>query len=300
MIGGSADLTPSTLTQLDCSHDFQAGARTGRYLRFGVREHAMAAICNGIAAYGGLVPFCATFLNFIGYAFGAVRLSAISHRRVLYIMTHDSIGLGEDGPTHQPIESLAMCRAMPNLLTIRPADGNEVSGAYAVALDQPHRPSVIALSRQNVRHVPNTSIEAVYRGAYVVRDCPDPEVVLIGTGAEVGLCYETAEKALSDVRVRVVSMPCMELFEEQPLDYRRSILPDGVPTLSVEAAAVFGWDRYAHSHVGMTSFGHSGPAAAVFKLFGFTPDAVAQKARALIAYYAGSGRPVPSLLARPE
>merc|ERR1711871_970268 len=168
LVGGSADLTPSNKTNFKGCIDFQHATPHGRYMRFGVREHGMAAVCNGMAAHGGVLPYCATFLTFTGYALGAMRLSALSHFRVVYVMTHDSIGLGEDGPTHQPIETLATLRAMPNMLVIRPADGNETSGAYAVALEDATRPSTIALSRQKLPHLPGTSIEAVARGAYVI------------------------------------------------------------------------------------------------------------------------------------
>jgi len=169
-VGGSADLNPSTLTYLENSKDFQKHSPEGRNIRFGVREHAMAAVCNGLSAYGGFIPFGSTFLNFIGYALGAVRLSAISHFGVIYIMTHDSIGLGEDGPTHQPVETLMMLRAIPNLLVLRPADGNETSGAYAVALEKRHSPSVLALSRQVVPNLKGSSVDGVFKGAYVLQD----------------------------------------------------------------------------------------------------------------------------------
>jgi len=285
MIGGSADLNPSNLTYMECSTDFQAATPQGRNVRFGVREHGMAAICNGLSAYGGVVAYCATFLNFIGYAMGAVRLSAVSQFGVIYVMTHDSIGLGEDGPTHQPIETLPMLRATPDLVAIRPADGNETSGAYAVAIEHRHKPTVIALGRQNVPNIKGTSIDGVYKGAYVVGNTVDqPQLILVGSGSELQLCTGAAEK-LKDVKVRVVSMPSWEMFKDQSMEYKKSVFPDGVPILAVEAAGAFGWREYAHAAVAMTTFGASGPANAVFAKFGFTVDNVVNKANDLLKFY---------------
>jgi transketolase len=286
LMGGSADLNPSTLSYLTCSKDFQKNSKEGRNIRFGVREHAMAAICNGMAAYGGFIPYGATFLNFIGYAMGAVRLSAVSHLQVLYIMTHDSIGLGEDGPTHQPINALMMIRTEPNILLIRPADGNEVSGAYAVAIESRHRPSVLCLSRQTLPNLKGTSIDGVYKGAYVISDPEDgkPQLILTGTGSELQLCTGAAA-VLKDVKVRVVSLPCWELFREQSLEYQKSVFPEGVPVLSVEAASKMGWREYAHSSVGMSTFGASAPVKDVFNHFGFTVDNVAKQAKAVLEFY---------------
>eukprot|EP00160_Parvularia_atlantis_P014991 Unigene4063_Nuclearia_a/m.12338 Unigene4063_Nuclearia_a/g.12338 ORF Unigene4063_Nuclearia_a/g.12338 Unigene4063_Nuclearia_a/m.12338 type:complete len:693 (+) Unigene4063_Nuclearia_a:119-2197(+) len=290
LMGGSADLTGSNYTNLDCSFDFQKDAPLGRYLRFGVREHAMAAICNGLQAYGGVLPFCATFLNFIGYALGAVRLSALSHFGVLYIMTHDSIGLGEDGPTHQPIESLITCRATPNLLTLRPADGNETSGAYAVALENRKRPSVLALSRQNLDNLEGTAVDKVALGGYVIQDVDQADVILIGTGSELVLCVEAAKAlAAEGVKARVVSMVCTELFDEQTPQYRQSVLLEGVPALSVEAGSVAGWAKYAHASLGIDTFGMSAPAKDVYKYFGLTGPGVADKAKKLIAHFKTTG-----------
>jgi len=295
ILGGSADLTPSTLTLFKSSNgDFQKGHYIGRYFRFGIREHGMSAALNGLAAYNGLIPFGATFLNFIGYALGAVRLSAISHVRVLYVMTHDSIGLGEDGPTHQPIESLAIIRAMPNILLIRPADGNETSGAYAVALENLHRPSVLCFTRQPIPQLPNTSIEGVTKGAYVIQDCPNPKIILTASGSEVHLAIGAA-KQLNDVRV--VSFPCFELFEEQSIEYKRSVFLPGIPVLSIEAAAPFGWEKYSHACIGMTTFGASGPVKDVLAHFGYTVDNIINKTKKLLDYY--SKNSVPTLLQNP-
>jgi len=301
LVGGSADLNPSTLTYLKVSTDFQKGSHGGRNIRFGVREHGMAAVSNGLYAYGGLIPFCSTFLNFIGYAMGAVRLSAISQFGVLYIMTHDSIGLGEDGPTHQPIESLPMLRALPQMLLLRPADGNETSGAYAVAIENRHRPSTLALTRQAVPNLKGTSIEGVFKGAYIISDSDaKPQIILTGTGSELHLCAQAAEKLTAQgVKVRVVSFPSTDLFNEQSEEYRLSVFPDGVPVLAVEAAAEFGWKEYAHAAVAMTGFGTSGPGKDVMVKYGFTPENVVQKAQALLAFYAKHNQPLVSLVRRP-
>lgn len=300
LVGGSADLNPSTLTYLKVSKDFQKGSHAGRNIRFGVREHGMAAICNGLAAYGAFVPFCSTFFNFIGYAMGAVRLSAISHFGVIYVMTHDSIGLGEDGPTHQPIESMMMCRAVPNLLVLRPADGNETSGAYAVAIENRHRPSVLALSRQPVPNLKGTSIEGFRKGAYVVAEFPEndakPDITLLGTGTELSLCFAAA-KELQDKKVRIVSMPSWELFREQSIEYQQSVFLDGVPVLAVEAASLVGWREYAHAAVAMKTFGSSGPYKDVYKKFGFTSDNIAKRAREVLQFY--STHPAHNLVLRP-
>lgn len=291
LVGGSADLTHSNLTWLDCSHDYQKATPTGRYLRFGVREHAMAAICNGLAAYGvGFVPFCSTFLTFIGYAQGAYRLSALSHHGVLYIMTHDSIGLGEDGPTHQPIEALASLRATPNVFVVRPADGNETSGAYAVAIEARSTPTVLSLTRQNLPNLEGSSVEKVALGGYVLQEAQGgaqaAKVIFVATGSEVALAVDAAKiLAAEGVAARVVSMPCTQLFDAQSAEYRRSVLLDGVPTISVEAGIALGWASYAHAHIAMPSFGASGPASDIFKKFGFTPAAVADSARKVIAAY---------------
>ncbi|EDQ91115.1 uncharacterized protein MONBRDRAFT_20362 [Monosiga brevicollis MX1] len=289
LVGGSADLTPSNLTKVKGNDlDFSHKHPEGRYIRFGVREHAMAAVCNGMAAHGGIIPFGATFLVFTGYAFGAVRLSALSHFRVIYVMTHDSIGLGEDGPTHQPVETLASARAIPNLLVIRPADGNETSGAYKAALLQSSTPSILSLSRQGCANIAGTSIDGVLKGAYVVRNADPPSIILTATGSELQLVMQAVDDLEADGhKVRVVSFPCWELFEQQSQEYKESIFPDGVPVLSVEAGAATGWERYSHGQVCMSSFGHSGPGGEVMKYFGFNKQNVVEKAKKLAEFYAG-------------
>ncbi|KAJ2818750.1 Transketolase [Coemansia erecta] len=303
LMGGSADLTGSNLTRWKDAVDFQPeptglGNYGGRYLRFGVREHGMAAICNGMAAYGGVIPFASTFLNFISYAAGASRLSALSKLRVLYIMTHDSIGLGEDGPTHQPIETMAMLRATPNYLNFRPADGNEVSAAYIAALQHTDRPSVLSLTRQNLPQLEGSSVEQALKGGYTLQTLgagSKPDLIIAGTGSETSIAVDTA-KLLADkqgLTVKVVSMPCLELFSAQSDEYRHSVLTPGVPSISVEALSTFGWHKYVHCPIGIDTFGASGPYLELYELFGLTPEAIAKKALKVIEYYKNS--PVPTL-----
>jgi transketolase len=300
LIGGSADLTPSNMTALKGVGDFQRGSYAGRYVRFGVREHAMAAICNGLHAYGGFVPFCATFLNFVGYAAGAVRLSALSHMRVLYIATHDSIQLGEDGPTHQPVEMLLSLRATPNMLVLRPADASETSACCAIALEAATTPSTIALGRSPMPNFPGSSFEKAQLGGYFIFDSAEgapgaPAVVVAATGTEVIIAIEGAKKLAAEagVRVAVASFPCLEVFERQSLAYRASVLPPGVPVVSIEASASRGWERYAHAQIGLTTFGASAPAADNLKYFGFTAENVAAKGKALLAHFGAAAPTLP-------
>jgi len=302
LVGGCADLTPSCLTKVAAnSVDYSKATPEGRYVRFGVREHGMSSVCNGMAAYGGLIPFGATFLVFSGYAMGAIRLSALSHFKVLYIMTHDSIGLGEDGPTHQPVETLSALRCIPNLLTIRPADGNETSGAYKLAMENAHGPTLMAFSRQNCVNLAGSSIDAVAKGAYVVQEAEGTQafmsVILVATGSEVQLAIEAA-KALQAAgkNTRVVSMPCWSLFDAQPEEYRNSVFLSGKPVLSIEAASTFGWSKYAHAHVGMTSFGASGKGPKVMEHFGFSVDSIVAKATKLADHYKGAAPELARLL----
>ncbi|KAF8980070.1 Transketolase [Entomortierella lignicola] len=298
---GSADLTGSNLTRWKTAVDFQPesnglGNYAGRYMRYGVREHGMASTMNGINAYGGLIPAGASFLNFISYASGGVRLSALSGHQVIYIMTHDSIGLGEDGPTHQPIETMAMIRATPNLIDLRPADGNETSGAYLFAIESRTRPSVLALTRQDLPQLEGTSIEKTLKGGYVLQDVQEADVTLVGTGSEVSLCVDAANLLKEQgIKARVVSMPSTKLFDEQPFEYRASVLIDGVPAVSVEAMSTFGWTRYAHESIGIDTFGASGPYKEVFEHFGLVPDVIANKVKKVVAFYKKEGS-VPSLV----
>jgi transketolase len=300
LIGGSADLTPSNLTHYTGVEDFQKDSYEGRYIRFGVREHGMAAVTNGIFAHGGLRPYCATFLIFSGYAIGAIRLAALSKFGVIYVMTHDSIGLGEDGPTHQPIETLETFRAMPNILVFRPADTNETSAAYHVALQRTKTPSLIALSRSTLKGLAASSIEKASLGAYIALE-PEgaPELIIVATGSEVGPSMEAAT-SLSDLKVRVVSMPCQELFLEQSSEYQLSVLPGNIPTLSVEASSIQGWHRFSHAQIGMHGFGASGNANHLMKHFGFTSDNIAKQGQALFDFYKKGGIPVPNLNHRPS
>lgn len=276
LVGGSADLTGSNNTRWKNAIDFQPPALeienssyAGRYIRYGVREHAMAGIMNGLAAYGTIIPYGGTFLNFVSYAAGAVRLSALSHRRVIYVATHDSIGLGEDGPTHQPIETLAHFRALPNCMVWRPADGNETSAAYYVSLTSHSTPSIIALTRQNLPHLENSTLQNAIKGGYVSVETENADITLVSTGSEVCLCIE-AVKYLKDnqnLKARVVSIPCFEVFDAQPKEYRLQVLPDGIPSLSVEVMSTLGWERYAHEQFGLNRFGASGPCKEVYKVY---------------------------------
>ena len=293
LIGGSADLAGSNITDLSCSKSFQKESYDGRNIRFGVREHAMAAIANGMRAHSNYIPFVATFLNFMGYLAGASRLSALSHFQILYVMTHDSIGLGEDGPTHQPIETLAMLRATPNFLVFRPADGNEVSGSYLCMMNEKSTPSLISLSRQDVPQLEGSDMKKVSKGAYVLneKEVQKPEIILISTGTEVSICVE-ASKSLKNCRI--VSMPCWELFEKQSLEYKKSVLIEGVPVLSVEALSTFGWSKYSHYQIGLTTFGKSGKFEDVYEYFGITSKNIIEKSNKLISHY--KGKQVPNLL----
>jgi transketolase len=285
LVGGSADLTHSNLTQAKGQPIVQAGNFTGSYIHFGVREHAMAAALNGIALHGGFIPYGGTFLVFTDYARPAIRLSALMRRRVIYVMTHDSIGLGEDGPTHQPVEHLASLRAIPNLLVFRPADAIETAESWAVALKADSSPSVLSLSRQALpllRQVDDAN-HSVARGAYVLRE-PDGgrDLTLLASGSEVSLAIEAADRLAGDgIKAAVVSMPCWELFAAQPRAYRTAVLGDR-PRIGIEAAVRDGWDRWIGPDgifIGMEGFGASAPAESLFRHFGITAEAVVAAAR---------------------
>jgi transketolase len=291
LVGGSADLTPSNNTGMKGEGDFQKNNPAGRYLRFGVREHGMAALCNGISLHGGLRPYCGTFLIFSDYLRPALRLSALMRQPVIYVLTHDSIGQGEDGPTHQPIEHYMALRAIPNLTFIRPADANEVSEAWRLALEATDRPTVLALSRQSLPTLDRTKFApaaGVRQGAYVVSDSDgQPELILIATGSEVHVALGAADRLRGEGhRVRVVSMPSWELFEQQPAAYRDRVLPPTVKRrLSIEAGATLGWARYVGPEgkaFGIDRFGESAPGGDLFKYFGFTTDNIAAEARKLL------------------
>jgi transketolase len=287
LLGGSADLTPSNNTRPDGWEDFQPGAYAGRYLRFGVREHGMSAISNGIAA-AGLRPYAATFFNFLDYAKPAVRLSALSRLPVIWIYTHDSVGLGEDGPTHQPVEQLATLRATPDMCVFRPADANETIAGWRAALAR-ELPTALVLSRQAlpVLDPERYPLADAARGGYVLEGDSDPEVILIGTGSEVHLAL-AARGLLHDrgVSNRVVSLPSWELFEEQPESYRTDVLPPEIEArVSVEAAASLGWERYVGLRgavIGLDRFGASAPGTTALQNLGFTPERVADEAERVL------------------
>jgi transketolase len=287
-LGGSADLTHSNFTITAGMGPVTPTDFTGRYVHYGIREHGMAAAMNGIALHGGFIPYGGTFMTFTDYARGAMRLSALMGIRVIYVMTHDSIGLGEDGPTHQPIEHLAMLRATPNMDVFRPADAVETAECWLAALESLHTPSVLSLSRQNLPTL-RTTPEAENlsaKGAYVLREADGPRAVtLLATGSEVEIAVKAAELlAAEGVAAAVVSMPCWERFEAQDEAYRATVL-GAAPRVAVEAAARLGWDRWIGERgafIGMTGFGASAPAPRLYEHFGITAEAVATAAKALI------------------
>jgi len=283
LIGGSADLAPSNNTHIDGSADFEKESYDGRNFHFGVREHAMGAALNGMNLFGGIVAYGGTFLIFSDYMKPAIRIAAISHIPTIFIFTHDSVGLGEDGPTHQPIEQLAALRAIPNLVTIRPADANEVREAWKVAVSRRNGPTVLALTRQAVPTFEPANAETVSKGAYVLKDFGEPEIILMASGSEVGLIYNAAEKLHAEGKgVRVVSFPSWELFEKQDEAYKESVLPKNITArLAVEAAATFGWERYAKSVLGIDHYGASAPAKIIFEKFGFTVENVVARVKQL-------------------
>ncbi|CAL5035072.1 unnamed protein product [Urochloa decumbens] len=289
-LGGSADLASSNMTLLKMFGDFQRDTPEERNIRFGVREHGMGAICNGIAVHSpGLIPYCATFFVFTDYMRAAIRLSALSESGVIFVMTHDSIGLGEDGPTHQPVEQLLSLRAMPNILMLRPADGNETSGAYKIAFLNRKRPSIIALSRQKLPQLKGTSVDAVSKGGYIISDNSSgnkPELIVIGTGSELEIAERAADELRKEGRtVRVVSLVCWELFEEQSEKYKESVLPSEVTSrISIEAGVTFGWEKYIGQKgkaIGIDRFGASAPAGKIYKELGLTVGNVIAAAKAL-------------------
>lgn len=284
LVGGGADLTGNCGVQLDGATAFSSLHPEGRQIHFGVREHAMGAVMNGMAAHGGIIPFGGTFFVFSDYMRPAVRLAALSDLHVIYSWTHDSIGVGEDGPTHQPIEHLASLRAMPGLAVIRPADANETAAAWRHAVAD-GGPTALVLSRQAVPVLEGTAgHDGLERGAYVlVEGATEPDLVLIGTGSEVHLCVEAARVLASDgVTARVVSMPCWELFAEQDDEYQTAVLGSDAPRLSVEAGTTFGWSRWADSWIGIDHFGASAPGGVLMEEFGFTVDNVVDQARLLL------------------
>ena len=289
LIGGSADLTPSNNTKVKNFDDISAGQFGGRYIRYGVREHGMAAAMNGLALHGGIVPYGATFLTFTDYCRPSIRLSALMHQRVVYVMTHDSIGLGEDGPTHQPIEHLSSLRAMPNVQVLRPADAVETAECWELALTKPDGPSILALTRQGLPPLRTRADDGNRSafGAYVLCEADgEAAATLLATGSEVALAVEARDLLQGDgIGTRVVSMPCWELFEAQDADYRDKVLGPGTAKVAVEAGVQHGWDRYIGPEgrfVGMTGYGASGKGPDLYAHFGITAQAVADAAKELV------------------
>ncbi|MBW4697577.1 MAG: transketolase [Aphanocapsa lilacina HA4352-LM1] len=278
LIGGSADLAPSNNTYVKAFVDFQKDTPEGRNFHFGVREHGMGAVMNGMALHGGLKVYGGTFLIFMDYMKGAVRVAALSHSPVVYVFTHDSIGLGEDGPTHQPVEQILTLRATPQLTVIRPGDAVETVGAWKVAIESTRDPVALILTRQNLPIQPGSTVEAVAKGAYTLVEADNPEIILIGTGSEVQLVVE-AQKQLAErgIAARVVSFPSWELFEAQPQEYKDSILTPGIKRLAVEAGTSLGWHKYVGLEgavIGVDRYGASAPIKAVMPEYGFTVDNV--------------------------
>jgi transketolase len=287
-IGGSADLTPSNNTLTKGMTSITPEDFSGRYIHYGIREHAMCAAMSGMALHGGIVPYGGTFLCFSDYCRPSIRLAALMGIRVVYVMTHDSIGLGEDGPTHQPVEHFASLRAIPNLLVFRPADGVETAEAWALALANEKRPSLLMLSRQNLAtaRTTHTDENLSAKGAYELVGAENAKVTLFATGSEVELAMKARGMLTAEgIATRIVSMPCWALFEEQPETYRDSVLGEGTVKVAVEAGVRLGWDRYIGpkgAFIGMHSFGASGPYKDVYKHFGITPEAVADAAKAAL------------------
>lgn len=285
LVGGSADLSPSTKTYMKDLGDYSYENRAGRNIHFGIREHAMSAICNGMQLHGGLNAYCSTFFVFSDYMKNAMRMSAIMEIPVMYVLTHDSIGVGEDGPTHEPIEQLAGLRAMPNLNVFRPADRRETLAGYITALSS-GKPTCIVASRQDLVQL-DKSGENALKGGYVVYGEGTPDVILIGTGSEVGLCMESAKKLEEEgVKVRVVSMPCVEIFEQQSEEYKNEVLPSSVDLrVAVEAGVTMPWYKYVGFKgkvIGIDTFGESGKPSMLMEKFGFTVDNVVNTVKSIL------------------
>lgn len=291
MLGGSADLAASNNTTIKDGGNFSADNPTGRNIFYGIREHGMGGIMNGMSLYGGIIPFGGTFLIFSDYMRGSIRLASLSHFKVIYIFTHDSVGLGEDGPTHQPVEQLAALRAIPNLVVIRPADANETAEAWRAAVKEKDNPVAILLTRQSIPVIDRTKYESaqnVSKGAYVIKDTDDnPELILISSGSEVSVTLEAAEKLEDEgFKTRVVSMPSWELFERQSDDYKKSVFPPSVKKrISVEAGIKQGWEKYIGDEgisISIETFGLSAPYKKVFEHFGITAENIVEEAKSLL------------------
>jgi transketolase len=292
LMGGSADLTPSNNTSVKAWKNFTPADRSGRYMHFGIREHGMGAIMNGMAIHGGFIPYGGTFLIFSDYMRPAIRLAAFMKQRVIYIFTHDSIGLGEDGPTHQPIEQLSALRAIPNLTVMRPADATETAVAWRTAIEHEGGPVALVLTRQKLGYIDraegsgNGAASGVAKGAYVLADAPSPKVVLLSSGSEVALTLKAKEKlAEAGIAARVVSVPSMELFARQPETYRTSVLPAGVPRIAIEAGHPMAWYELLAGNgevLGLTRFGASAPYERIYEELGLTVDRIVSAANRLL------------------
>ncbi|HOV69597.1 MAG TPA: transketolase, partial [Clostridia bacterium] len=293
MIGGAADLAPSTKTEMKGRGDFSAANRTGANLRFGIREHAMAAITNGIALHGGLRPYCSTFFVFSDYMKNAMRMTAIMDLPVIYVLTHDSIGVGEDGPTHEPVEHLAGIRAIPNMTVFRPADAKETMAGYVAALTS-KKPFSIILTRQNLPLYQETDTRAM-KGAYILKDAQNPDIILMASGSEVEFIYKASEElAQKGIKARVISFPSWELFEQQSEEYKEALLPKSIRArVAVEAGVTQGWHKYVGldgAVIGIDRFGASAPANILFREFGFTVENVVNKALEVLGKKENAGQ----------
>jgi transketolase len=286
LLGGSADLTPSNNTMPKGAVSIEKGNYGGRYVRYGIREHAMAGIMNGMAIHGAVIPYGGTFFCFSDFMRPAIRLAALSDCHTIFVFTHDSIGLGEDGPTHQPIEQLASLRAMPCLITLRPADANETAAAWKVAIEHTHGPVALVLSRQALPILPKKA--GLEKGAYVIHEVDNPQLALVASGSEVSLALDAA-KALGEqgIAANVVSMPSWELFDKQDDEYKNAVLPMDLPKVVVEAGVSQGWHKYTGPLVRFVTiedrFGASAPFKDVYKGFGFTVENVVNEAKALLS-----------------
>ncbi len=293
LIGGSADLGPSNKTDIKASKSFEPGSYEGRIMHFGIREHAMGATMVGMALHGGVIPFGGTFMTFSDYMRPSIRLAALSELQSIYVFTHDSIGLGEDGPTHQSVEHLAALRAIPNLFVIRPADAHEVNEAWKISIERRNAPTALSLSRQGVEVIDREKFadaSGTKKGAYILAEASDetPRFIIIASGAEIGLALKTREALESEgIPTRVVSMPCMELFDQQTIEYRETILPKNVKArLAIEAGVSFGWDRYIGyegDSITVNRFGASAPAKVVFEKYGFSIENAIEKSKSILA-----------------
>jgi len=306
MIGGSADLTGSNLTNTSSTPPLRFGAdgapNDGRHINYGVREFGMAAIMSGLALHGGFIPYGGTFLTFSDYSRNAIRMAALMKQRVIHVFTHDSIGLGEDGPTHQSVEHAAALRLIPGLDVWRPADTAETAVAWACAIESAHRPSALLLSRQNLPYAPKATLDGIARGGYVLAEPAEvglkrkPQAVIVATGSEVQLALHAQQQlAVQGVAVRVVSMPSTTVFDRQDTAWRQSVLPAGVPRVAVEAGVTDGWRKYVGAIddpggavLGIDRYGESAPAGDLFNFFGFTIERVAAAVRAVVAQTASS------------